>query len=71
MTSDTNARDAGLTVNWMVDDLTNLRYITGTFDLLVDYGVLDDLVPARRDLYLENVLLLTHSRSQFLLYAFE
>jgi uncharacterized Rossmann fold enzyme len=41
----------------------------GTFDLLVDYGTLDDLVPKDRDLYVKNVLPLTRPGSQFVLYA--
>jgi SAM-dependent methyltransferase len=65
------ARDAGVTVNWIVDDLTHLRHITGTFDLLVDYGVLDDLKPSDRDLYVKNVLPLAHAGTRFLLYCFE
>jgi hypothetical protein len=48
-----------------------LQHINGTFDLLVDYGTLDDLRPSHRDLYLKNVLPLTHQGSLFLLYCFE
>jgi len=62
---------AGVKVNFLVDDLTNLRHVNGTFDLLVDYGTLDDLLPKDRDLYVENVLPLSHPGSQFLLFCFE
>jgi len=62
---------AGVKVNFLVDDLTNLRHVNGTFDLLVDYGTLDDLLPKHRDLYVENVLPLSHPGSQFLLFCFE
>jgi len=65
------AREAGVEPNLVVDDLTNLQHINGTFDLLVDYGTLDDLSPSRRDLYMQNVLPLTHPGSLFLLYSFE
>jgi hypothetical protein len=58
-------------VNFVQDDLTHLRHVYETFDLLVDYGTLDDLSPRKRDLYLQNVLPLTHSRSLFVLYVFE
>lgn len=58
-------------VGFSVDDLTDLRHVSSTFDLLVDYGTLDDLRPKDRDLYMENVLPLTHLGSTFLLYAFE
>lgn len=65
------AREAGVSVNFIVDDLTNLRNVQGTFDLLVDYGTLDDLIPHDRDRYVRNILPLTHPGSQFLLYCFE
>jgi SAM-dependent methyltransferase len=65
------ARHAGVEVTFIEDDLTNLRHLTGTFDLLVDYGTLDDLPPTHRDLYMKNVLPLAHQGSLFLLYCFE
>jgi SAM-dependent methyltransferase len=66
-----DAKAAGVEVDFFVDDLTDLRHASGTFDLLVDYGTLDDLVPKDRDLYMENVLPLTRPGSQFVLYAHE
>jgi cyclopropane fatty-acyl-phospholipid synthase-like methyltransferase len=65
------AAEAGVNVKFIRDDLTHLKNVCGPFDLLVDYGTLDDLKPAQRDLYLQNVLPLTHSGSRFLLFAFE
>jgi cyclopropane fatty-acyl-phospholipid synthase-like methyltransferase len=65
------ASEAGVQVKFIADDLTSLRHITGTFDLLVDYGTLDDLKPEARDLYLKNVVPLTRAGSRFLLYGFE
>ncbi len=65
------AAAAGARVNFVVGDLTDLRGITGTFDLLVDYGTLDDLKPRQRDRYMQNVLPLTHAGSHYLLYCFE
>lgn len=65
------ARDAGVEVTFIEDDLTNLHHANGTFDLLVDYGTLDDLAPPHRDLYMKNVMALTHRKSLFLLYCFE
>ncbi len=65
------AREAGVQVNFFVDDLTNLRLASGTFDFLLDYGVLDDLRPRQRELYLRNMLPLTRSGSQYLLWGFE
>ena len=65
------ALQAGVEANLVVDDLTNLQHINGTFDLLVDYGTLDDLRPSQRDLYMKNVLPLTDQGSLFLLACFE
>jgi cyclopropane fatty-acyl-phospholipid synthase-like methyltransferase len=65
------AAQAKVRVNFIRDDLTNLQNVRGTFDLLVDYGTLDDLKPAQRDLYIQHVLPLTRPGSQFLLFAFE
>lgn len=62
---------AGVKVNFVVDNLTNLRHVSGLFDLLVDYGTLDDLKPKDRELYVKNVLQLTHPGSQMLLFGFE
>ena len=65
------ARQAGVHVRFVQDDLTRLRHVHGPFDLLVDYGTLDDLLPRDRDLYVHNILPLTRPGSQFLLYCFE
>jgi SAM-dependent methyltransferase len=65
------AAEAGVSVDFIEDDLTDLRNVDGTFDLLVDYGTLDDLPLKDRELYLQNVLPLTHLGSRFLLYCFE
>jgi SAM-dependent methyltransferase len=65
------AHEAGVEITFIEDDLTNLQHINGTFDLLVDYGTLDDLPTPQRDLYMKNVLPLTHVGSLFLLYCFE
>ena len=65
------ARQAGVDVHFIQDDLTRLRHVAGVFDLLVDYGTLDDLVARDRDLYVENVLRLTRPGTEFLLFCFE
>jgi SAM-dependent methyltransferase len=67
----TRAQAAGVKVNFVQDDLTHLSHDYGTFDFLVDYGVLDDLTPPDRDKYLHSVLPLTHPGSIFMLYCFE
>jgi len=65
-----NAQTAGVEVIFVEDDLTNLRHVSGTFDLLVDFGALNDLNPGDRNLYMENVLPLTHPGSRFILMGF-
>ncbi len=65
------AKDAGVQVDFIVDDLTNLRHVSDTFDFLLDYGVLDDLRLPQREPYVQNMLQLTHSGSRYLLWGFE
>jgi SAM-dependent methyltransferase len=60
---------AGVSVEWIEDDLTNLQHVRGPFDLLVDWGVYDDLSPTARRAYRRNVLPLTHDESQFIIYV--
>ncbi len=65
------AEAAGVRVEFVVDDLTNLRKVKGTFDFLVDYGGLDDMILKDRDRYVQNVVPLAHPGSRFLLWCFE
>lgn len=65
------AKDSGVQIRFIVDDLTKLRHVSGTFGLLLDYGVLDDLRPRQREQYLRNILPLTHSGARYLLWGFE
>jgi SAM-dependent methyltransferase len=65
------ADSAGVAVNFVVDDLTHLAWVTGPFDFLLDYGVLDDLGLAQREPYLKNILALTRPGSLYLLWGFE
>ncbi len=66
-----NAESDGVDVEFIQDDLTDLKRISGTFDLLVDYGAMNDLNQPDRDSYVLNVLPLCHPGSQFLLMCFE
>jgi cyclopropane fatty-acyl-phospholipid synthase-like methyltransferase len=66
-----NAQAAGVEVTFIEDDLTNLRHVSGSFDLLVDFGALNDLAQKERDSYVHNVLPLTHPGSRYLLLCFE
>jgi SAM-dependent methyltransferase len=65
------ARDAGVDVNFVVDDLTRLTTVTGQFDLLVDYGSFDDLSLRQRSAYVHQVVPLTKPGGKFLLWCFE
>ena len=65
-----NVQAAGVEVIFVEDDLTNLRHVSGTFDLLVDFGALNDLTQGERDSYMENLLPLTHPGSCFILMCF-
>jgi cyclopropane fatty-acyl-phospholipid synthase-like methyltransferase len=66
-----NAHAAGLEVSFFEDDLTNLRHVSGKFDLLVDFGALNDLNQVDRDLYMNNVLPLTNPGSRYILLCFQ
>ena len=65
-----NAQTAGVEVTFFTDDLTKLRHVSGTFDLLVDFGALNDLNQEDRDLYLKNVIPLTHPGSCYVMLCF-
>lgn len=65
------AADAGVAVEFIVDDLTDLQLTRGPFDFLLDYGVLDDLRLSQRELYKASILPLTRPGSRFLLWGFE
>ncbi len=65
------ANEAGVQVHFVVDDLTHLQQVNGTFDFLLDYGVLDDLSLLQREAYVQNVLPLTRPGSCYLLWGFE
>jgi SAM-dependent methyltransferase len=65
------AAEADVQVEFVVDDLTNLQNVSGKFDFLLDYGVLDDLRLRQRDPYVQNMLALTHARSRYMLWGFE
>jgi ubiquinone/menaquinone biosynthesis C-methylase UbiE len=65
------ATTIGVIINFVVDDLTRLQHVTGSFDFLVVYGTFDDLFLNDRRKYLQNILPLTHPGSQFMLWCFE
>lgn len=65
------ASKAGVEIQFVEDDLTRLHHLKGTFELLVDFGTFDDLNATDRELYVENILPLTHKGSLFFLWCFE
>ena len=58
-------------VNFVIDDLTNLQHVGGIFDLVLDFGAINDLTQEARDLYMQNVLPLFHPGSQYFMFCFE
>ena len=60
------AEAAEVKVDLVVDDLTDLRQVEGTFDFLVDYGSMEELVGGARDRYVSSLLELTRAGSLFL-----
>jgi SAM-dependent methyltransferase len=65
------ARLEGVKINFVEDDITNLQNIKGVYDLLVDYGTFDDLSNENRQKYVETILSLSHSKTQFFIWTFE
>lgn len=65
------AADAGVDVDFLVDDLTGLTKVSGTYDLIVDVGAFNDLNATQRDAYLREVLPLGAARSTFFLMCFQ
>ena len=63
------ASDAGVDV--LIDDITTLATVSGTFDILVDYGTFDDLSTRQRAAYVDRVTSLVKPGSKFLLWCFE
>jgi cyclopropane fatty-acyl-phospholipid synthase-like methyltransferase len=66
-----HAAKAGVEVAFLVEDLTRIQNVKGTYDLLVDIGTLNDLRGQDRDRYIENVVPLAHAGSHFLLFGFD
>lgn len=65
------ARRAGVDVDFLIDNLTQLANVSGQFDLLVDYGTFDDLSTKDRAAYADQVLSLAKPGARFLLWCFE
>jgi SAM-dependent methyltransferase len=69
--AEARARQAGVTCRFMAGDLTgDLAELDGTFDLVLDFGTLDDLAPDGRRAMADNVRRLTTPGSLFLFWCF-
>lgn len=66
-----NAIAAGVEVDFFADDLTNLQHPYETYDLVTDFGALNDMSQKSRDRYMDNVLPLTHAGSNYLMFCFD
>jgi SAM-dependent methyltransferase len=64
-------RQAGVDVDFVVDDLTRLSTVNGQFDLLVDYGTFDDLNTRQRAAYIREIVPRAKHGAKFLLWCFE
>ncbi len=65
------AKAEGVEVQFIVDDLTNLQNVHGTFDLVMDFGALNDLGQDARDLYMQNVFPLTRPGGHYVMFSFD
>ena len=65
------ARNADLNIKFMVDDVTNLRNVSGKFQLVVDNGCLHTIIGKKaRDNYVKTVLNITKPGSHYFLRCF-
>lgn len=62
---------AGVEAEFVVDDLTDLSTVEGPFDLILDYGALNDLNQTQRDAYMAQVLPLAAEGCQVYLMCFD
>ncbi|MDX8029661.1 methyltransferase domain-containing protein [Lentzea sp. BCCO 10_0856] len=66
------ATPPSLSISWLPGDLTaaSIPGVSGTFDLLVDYSVLDDMSGPAMEAMAATVLRLSHPGSVFLMWCF-
>ncbi len=62
---------AGVNATLVQDDITDLKKVHDSYDLLIDVGQMHDLPGKDHECYLRSVLALTHAGSQFFLYCHE
>jgi SAM-dependent methyltransferase len=64
------AREANLSVDFRVGDVTRLNGLNGPFDLAFDIGCFHNLSPAQQQAYAAGLARLTRPGATFALYAF-
>ena len=64
------AQQAGVSVELLVDDVSNLKHITGNFDLVLDIGCYHSLDADDQDAYVRNLERITAQGSVYLMYGF-
>jgi SAM-dependent methyltransferase len=62
---------ASVSARFLQDDITDLKNVHETFDLLLDIGQMHDLPEKDHACYVKTIISLTHTTSQFFLYCFE
>lgn len=65
------AKMEGVNVRFIVDDLTHLKHVSGKYDLVMDFGALNDLGQDARDLYMHNVIPLTKLGGGYVMFSFD
>ena len=65
------AKREGVNVNFVLDDLTNMQHVSGTYDLVLDFGALNDLMPEARDLYMQNVVPMFNPGGLYFMFCFD
>lgn len=63
------ARREGLDIDFFVDDVSHLREISGSFDLILDIGCFHNLDESKRHTYVSNIDRLLAPSGTYLLYA--
>ena len=67
----TEAEESGSGAQFFVDDMTNLETVSGTFDLIVDYGSIDDLSRSARARCAARIKELVSPGSKLFMYCFD
>ena len=65
-----NARRAGVDCRFYRGDVTDLAFLTGPFDLVLDIGCLHSVPPKRRKRYAAGLARLVRPGGRYMLYAF-